>query len=598
MDRFRAWMRRISVRITVYYLLAFVLALLLITLTMSSLFHDRLTEEISLVVGQKMSQAGTLLDSAMSETRAMYFALIRDEFLQSIMKKHPDDMDLSEVLAMKQALSHILSRFAAVRSVILITLDDSIYDPIYKAEPYKSMLLDDPEYQRYRQSPYSGRFCAPSTFPLIRYQPTDSQQYTITYFGHYYEVGTYRDLGTVAINVAMPSLVGAAQELFEETFESAMIVDEAGRVILQTGKSLAIDPIAMRDSTDQELTVEGQLYAHFTHRLSGYPNWTLSGLVSYQTISAPIRSLYPAMAAVCALVITILISISASISHRITLPLRKLSAAMARLGQGEWMGVEVESSTQEIDNLLTGYNAMVDSLHLLTDRITQEQVEKRRIKVAMIQSQLDLLQSQINPHFIHNTLNTMRYLAQKEGVKELSDMIMSFNSLLRASMSQASVTHSLEESFENLQHYMRIQRKRYDVDLVFTLDAEPAALAVQIPKLLLQPLVENALFHGIAPLGRGSIRVLARVAEERLWVSVIDDGAGIEPDVLMGLLKGTRSNARSYNKVGLSNVNDRLLLFYGSASHLVVDSVPGIGTTISFSLPINGSQDSKENESF
>jgi two-component system sensor histidine kinase YesM len=88
------------------------------------------------------------------------------------------------------------------------------------------------------------------------------------------------------------------------------------------------------------------------------------------------------------------------------------------------------------------------------------------------------------------------------------------------------------------------------------------------------------------------------VAEERLWVSVIDDGAGIEPDVLMGLLKGTRSNARSYNKVGLSNVNDRLLLFYGSASHLVVDSVPGIGTTISFSLPINGSQDSKENESF
>ncbi|MEG2623165.1 MAG: ATP-binding protein, partial [Clostridia bacterium] len=119
---------------------------------------------------------------------------------------------------------------------------------------------------------------------------------------------------------------------------------------------------------------------------------------------------------------------------------------------------------------------------------------------------------------------------------------------------------------------------------------------VQVPKLLLQPLVENALFHGIAPVGQGMIKVLARLAEGRLWLSVSDDGAGIPPEVLRQLLAGQLHSARGYNQIGLSNVNDRLTLFYGEASRLVIESIAGKGTTIGFSIPESGPDDRVKNE--
>ena len=587
MARLRSWMHSISVKITVYYLLAFTAVLFFVVLVMGSLFQDRMAEDVSTVVEQKMSMAGVMLERSMDEVRSLYYSLVRNTNLQQTMQASPGEMSLADVMRMKDELSRVLARYASVRSIILISSDGVIYDPIYEAEPYKQLLLSDPEYARFRTSPYTSRFSAPTTFPIVRYQPVDSQQHTITFFGRFYDLTTYLEMGTVAINVKMPSLTEDVRALFEETFDSAMIVDEHGSVILSTGQPLNITPAQMRDA-EGSLTIDGAGYTHFSHRLSGYPNWTLAGVVSHRTISAQVHNLYMALLLVCALVMLLLIYIGASISHRITSPLRALSASMARLGQGDWSEVSDESSTREIEELMAGDNTMVHSLHQLTDRITQEQVEKRRIKVAMLQSKLDLLQSQINPHFIHNTLNTMRYLAQKEGVTELADMIVSFNSLLRLSMSQSSVTHTLAEEFENLNHYMFIQRKRYDADLDFSLDAEEAAQAVQVPKLLLQPLVENALFHGILPLGKGSIRVLARVADGRLWLSVIDDGAGMSPEVLAGLLDGTLPNARGYNHIGLQNVNDRLILFYGPSSHLVVDSSPGRGCTISFSLPTAG----------
>ncbi len=179
----------------------------------------------------------------------------------------------------------------------------------------------------------------------------------------------------------------------------------------------------------------------------------------------------------------------------------------------------------------------------------------------------------------------MRYMAQKAGNQELNDLIVSFNSLLRASMSQVNMMNPLAVEIENLRHYLNIQLKRYDVELDFEVDAPEDALLVELPKLLLQPLVENSLFHGILPAGKGRIKLVARLADARLWITLFDDGAGIAPEVLAKLLQGAPPNARRYNQIGLNNVNDRLKLFYGPASHLVIESREMHGTAIGFSVP-------------
>ncbi len=588
MKRVSHFFRHISVRITAYFLMAFVAALAIILVTMGLMYRDRLTEEINLVSGQKMSLAGTRLGYELAEIRSLHFSLIRNTLLQTRMRAQreaPGMASLSDTVAMKEEIARIIRRYASVRSIILINGRGQILDPIYAAEPYQSAILSDPEYLFFLNSGMNGRFSVPSAFPVLSEQAYDKRN-TITYYGRYYDTESYELLGTVAINVAKGSMTGELEQLFQSTYSAAWVVDENNNVIVRTGDAQFLNPTEVPASGS--VALGGVPYVVYSQKLSEYPDWTLVGLVSYEAINAPVRSLTRVLLAVSAALLAALVTIGGAISNRITKPLRDLGADMAELGRGAWHPTKARSSALEIEDLLTGYNAMVDSLHALTDEITRAQTEKRKIRVAMLQSQLDLLQSQINPHFIHNTLNTMRYMAQKEGNQALNDLIVSFNSLLRASMSQVNMTNPLAVEIENLHHYLNIQLKRYDVELTFNVDAPEDTLFVEVPKLLLQPLVENSLFHGILPIGRGTIKLVARIAEGRLWITLIDDGAGIAPDVLNKLLSGTPVSARGYNQIGLGNVNDRLKLYYGPSSHLVIESREMHGTAIGFSVPAGG----------
>lgn len=588
MSRIKRFFRHISVRITAYFLISFVAALAIILVTMSFLYRDRLTEEINLVSTQKMSLAGTRLSYQLAEIRSLHFSLLRDPLLLTRMRAQRDRPglpSLNDTVAMKEEIARIIRRYASVRSIILIGGDGQILDPIYAAEPYASAILNDPEYKVFLSSGMNGRFSVPSAFPVLSDLAYETRN-TITYYGRFYDAETYEPLGTVAINVAKGSLTGELEQLFETTFSAAWVVDEQGSVIVRTGDAASLDPADVPASGSA--TLSGVPYVAYHQALTEYPYWTLKGLVSYEAINAPVRNLMLVLVMVSALLVAALITIGGSISSRITQPLRELGSDMAELGRGSWQPTGARSGAIEISDLLTGYNAMVDSLHALTDEITHEQIEKRKIKVAMLQSQLDLLQSQINPHFIHNTLNTMRYMAQKAGNQELNDLIVSFNSLLRASMSQVNMMNPLAVEIENLHHYLNIQLKRYDMELEFLVDAPEDTLSVEVPKLLLQPLVENSLFHGILPIGKGRIKLVARLADGRLWITLIDDGAGIAPEVLDKLLSGAQISARGYNQIGLGNVNDRLKLFYGPASHLVIESRAMHGTAIGFSVPAAG----------
>jgi len=589
MNRVSLFFRHISVRITAYFVMAFVAALAIILITMSLMYRDRLTEEINLVSSQKMSLAGTRLGNEMAEIRSLHFSLIRNTLLQTRMRAQleaPGMDSLNDTVAMKEEIARIIRRYASVRSIILINTSGQILDPIYAAEPYKSAILSDPEYHHFLKSGMNGRFSVPSAFPVLSEQAYENRN-TITYYGRYYDTESYELLGAVAINVAKGSMTGELEQVFQSTYSAAWVVDENNNVIVRTGDAQFLNPTEV--PSIGSIALSGVPYVVYRQKLSEYPNWTLIGLVSYDAINAPVKSLTRILLVVSTALLVALVTIGGVISNRITKPLRDLGADMAELGRGAWQPTKARSSALEIGDLLKGYNAMVDSLHALTDEITREQTEKRKIRVAMLQSQLDLLQSQINPHFIHNTLNTMRYMAQKEGNQALNDLIVSFNSLLRASMSQDSMTTPLAVEIENLHHYLNIQLKRYDVDLTFSVDAPEDTLSVEVPKLLLQPLVENSLFHGILPIGRGAIKLVARVAEGRLWITLIDDGAGIAPDVLEKLLSGTPMSARGYNQIGLGNVNDRLKLYYGPSSHLVIESREMHGTAIGFSVPVGGS---------
>ncbi len=164
------------------------------------------------------------------------------------------------------------------------------------------------------------------------------------------------------------------------TFSAAWVVDEKGSVVVRTGDAQSLR--AKDVPASGSVTLSGVPYVAYRQQLTEYPYWAMIGLVSYEAINAPVRSLTLVLMTVSAVLLVALVTIGGSISSRITKPLRELAADVAELGRGSWQPTGARSGAIEIEDLLTGYNAMVDSLHALTDEITRGQIEKRKIKVA------------------------------------------------------------------------------------------------------------------------------------------------------------------------------------------------------------------------
>ena len=580
--------RHLSTKMTVYFVLILLIAVIMLTLLAGSLFQNRVAEESDQVARQQISLGALELGHNLNQLRALYFTVVHDDVLQTGMQKLGEqggEIALVDFLPVSERLSTIADNYAFVRSIFLIDQSGHILSPIYSAEPYRSWLFNDPDYLRYLESGLSIRFSAPSSFPILLKNAPEEKRNTIILHGAYFSLVNYKVLGTVAIAVTKASLLSNWTDTAQSAFSAACIVDAQGSVITRTQTLANVSGSDMLQMREGGLKLDGTTYLCYRRAVPEYPEWTIIGLISRDSLLSPLRLFYQQMCVVLLGVAVVFVLLAVSLSRRFTAPLKALSRGMSKVGKGKWQPVPMDTATVETQEITTSYNAMVASLETLSQKIMEEQAQSERIKVEMLQSELELLQSQINPHFIHNTLNTMRYMAQKAKNDDLAEMIVSFNSLLRASMSQTDSVHPLREEVSLLESYLNIQLKRFDVQLAFLIDLSDAALEVPLPKLLLQPMVENSLYHGILPNGRGTIELHGRVADHRLWISLVDDGAGIPANKLDKLLNGELPNTRGYSQIGLTNVNARLRLFYGAASHLLIDSHEGKGTTINFSIP-------------
>lgn len=588
--------RKISVRLSLMFLeISFVMFCCFFAIT-SSLFSDKLTEEMNMVASQQLNFAGSMLDATLEEVRNLEFSLVKIPMMQTVLKEIErgeagNDKEYKEKQKLLKQEIDNLSRQSSlnVRSMFAIDKDGNILDPLYSGKSYEWLTKDNLEFQRFLDSQLTMKFSKRNSFPFQWEEGSIYNDNTLTCFGRIYDIEDYHDLGYVAININQNSFFTEISSLFKGTFAKAYIVDEFGNIIFSNdeGNLHPVDLLGrVYDEGDNQVRIDGRQYMAYSCIVPSYPKWKIVGFIDCQEIYQPIRNIYATLFAVLIGFILLIGIGNYYMAKHITVPIRTINAAMQEIGEGNWPEPLAASSQDEMAELVEGFNRMNVALQNMTAKIAEQQERARRDEVALVQSQLDLLESQINPHFIHNTLNTMKYMAKIAHADQLVDLINSFNVLLRTSMAQDNMMISVIEEADNLYHYMDIQRARYDMDIDFKCEIASDAEMVPLPKLILQPLVENSLFHGIAPKGGGSIRVRAEIAENRLWVLVWDDGAGIPEDKLRSIWDGSPKNGRGYSKVGIVNVNERLLLNYGASSHLVIDSIKDKGTSCSFSIPV------------
>jgi len=278
--------------------------------------------------------------------------------------------------------------------------------------------------------------------------------------------------------------------------------------------------------------------------------------------------------------------VSNLLASMLTRPIRRMGTTIKAVERGDF-DVELPlKGPLEVVQLSSRFNLMVDKIRVLMTQIIKEQESKRKYE-------LEALQAQINPHFLYNTLNSVVRLVGMSKKDEIITMITSLSKLFRISLSKGRRTITVGEELEHARHYLTIQQMRFQRKFRFTIEAEEEALSGYTLKLVLQPLIENAIIHGIEYLvDEGLIQVRARVVGESLFMEVEDNGVGMTEAQLEALfeevqLRGEdRRTGNGGSGVAVRNVHDRIKLYYGEDYGLSYESEREEGTIARIRLPL------------
>lgn len=289
------------------------------------------------------------------------------------------------------------------------------------------------------------------------------------------------------------------------------------------------------------------------------------------------------MSALLGFILVSVIFFARRITRNIAEPISELCDVAATAGEGDFeIRTKGDNSIVEIQKLNTSVNQMIKKIGQLVDDIRVEEINLRA-------AELRLLQEQINPHFLYNTLDNIIWLAESGEDEEVVKMVSSLSSFFRTTLSKGRDYITIAEEREHIESYLSIQKFRYRDILSYDIDFEDEILDHSILKLTLQPIVENALYHGIKnKRGMGHIQIDGRMAGDNIEFIVSDNGIGMreeEAEHLRKVISGLVSDDRSGGGFGLFNVNQRLQLNYGKEYGLNIESTYNEGTTIRVKIP-------------
>ncbi|WP_317972022.1 sensor histidine kinase [Paenibacillus sp. CCS19] len=298
---------------------------------------------------------------------------------------------------------------------------------------------------------------------------------------------------------------------------------------------------------------------------------------------------------VVSVLVLVSIAIASFIARTITMPLKRLVQEMRQVEIGNFRGVAHRKSTyEEIDILVSSFNQMV---YRMDDLIQREKESSGREK----QAQLQALQSQVNPHFLYNTLNMIYWLLDEQENDKLARIVLSLSHMFQYSSEWEENSNStLGEELEAIRHYLTIIEARLEDRLTADIAVAPEWLDVQLPKMTLQPIIENAVKHGLEPSYKpGILTVRAEAEGQRLHITIADNGVGMDPEALSQLqqalgqhsaqeqsIDAAQRGSTGRKGIGIANVHHRLVLMHGESYGLSADSKKGVGTTIIVTLPL------------
>ncbi|TBL80686.1 histidine kinase [Paenibacillus thalictri] len=406
-----------------------------------------------------------------------------------------------------------------------------------------------------------------------------------------------RPLGVVVLEIDLNQLSAKLSRLLETEAQSFTVLSAEQSVVASNPQSRLI-PRQLRQGNTFSEELIGQLadlpigtsrmqlldkpiiaVKSNTNRLG----WSLISIFDEASFFRDIRGLYTYYRDAALYWVVLLCVGSYLLSRYFTLPIKRLALRMDRVKALEFHSVlPPESRGDEIGELARSYHAMMERIRSLSQEVRQIEEQKRDYEIRM-------LQSQIGPHFLHNTLACIESLAFQQKIAEVQMTIHSLTGLLSLSIGRKTPFITLKEELQGLHMFVQIQNIRYGKQIALNVQMSAELGEQQIPRLTLQPIIENAIFHGIVPTGRrGKIGIKVVAGRNGMNIFVRDNGIGMEEAQarsLLGAERGTPSSG-SFNSLGLANVNSRLQLYYGSPYGLKIRGRLQKGTVVRVRVPL------------
>lgn len=385
-------------------------------------------------------------------------------------------------------------------------------------------------------------------------------------------------IGLLVVNLNGKAIINTINQVKLGETGRYMVVDPSGRIMIDADLSrigkMIEDPnlhelVVHNDAVEFEYANSGVHYYGVKQLLSN--GWLLVGTVPTVEITGALDKLHTRILITSACFALLAVLIGLLIAKRVTKPIKQLTLEMKRVQQGDLSVRTVLTSTDEIGLMSKHFNKMLDEIEQLMERVEKEQNDK-------LEAEVRAVTYRIHPHFLYNTLSTLRWLI-RAGEKERAEQGLSaLTRLLEANMGKNGQMIMLKEELEIIQKYIVILEMRYEHKYALSIDVQPGAEQIKIPRMLLQPLVENAIFHGFVPLNRGGdISIHVTMQQGLLHILLQDNGAGMTAEKLEQL--GTKDGV-SNKGIGLQHVHDSLRLYFGVGSGMTFESEIGKGTQI------------------
>lgn len=308
-----------------------------------------------------------------------------------------------------------------------------------------------------------------------------------------------------------------------------------------------------------------------------YYNYTMYGVIDSRNALGRLYNI-PMLWGVCAAIAMGVIIATYFFVKQTTKPLSVLVNKMANVRNEKYDGQIEVTGSYEIQELTSTYNAMLEDLNRYIEELMNVQKEKRKAEISA-------LQMQINPHYVYNTLASIKWLIYQGEIEKSTKAIDAFISLLRSTIGNTDEYTTVEKEIENLKNYVFINNTRYGDKVQVEYFVNFGCEECQIPKMILQPFVENAFFHAFPYERKGKITILVRKLDDNLQIQIIDDGVGIDQKRLKEISEGN-TKTEHFTGIGVNNVDDRLKLLYGSQYGILIESEENKGTRITVCIPV------------